>query len=93
MTTDLLLELANVESQLMALKNVSISTARLTRAGRDAGIETASSELVVKGRVDLGISLASSDLALDVVRASLGDLLGLGLRCSCSWVGFKMDIG
>jgi len=76
---NLLLELTDVESQLLALKNVSISTAGLTRAGRQAGVETAGSELVVESGVDLGISLATLDLALDVVGAGLGDLLGLSL--------------
>jgi len=35
---------------------------------------------VVKGGVDLGLGLAALNLALDVVGASLGDLLGLGLE-------------
>ena len=78
-TTNLLLKLADVESQLLALKNVSIGTARLTRARREAGIETTGSELVVEGGVNLGLSLAGLDLALDVVRAGLLNLLGLSL--------------
>lgn len=77
---NLLLELTDVESQLLALKNVSVSTTGLTRAGRQAGVETAGSELVVESGVDLGLSLATLDLALDVVGAGLGDLLGLGLE-------------
>ena len=77
--TNLLLKLADVESQLLALKNVSVSTARLTGAGRQAGVETTGSELVVKGRVDLGISLAALNLALNMVRAGLVDLLRLDL--------------
>jgi len=77
---NLLLKLADVESQLLALKNVSISTAGLAGAGGQAGVKTASSELVVKGGVDLGIILAGLNLALDVVRASLVKLLGLDLE-------------
>jgi hypothetical protein len=77
--TYLLLELADVEGQLLTLKDVSVSTARLTGAGRQAGVKTTSSELVVKSGVDLGISLAGLNLALNVVRAGLVDLLRLDL--------------
>jgi hypothetical protein len=68
------LELAEVEVQLRALKNVAISATVLAGARRDDGQETAGRELVeqvLRNGLDTGNSL------LEELGLALGDLLGL----------------
>ena len=70
------LELLEVEVELLALKDVAVSAARLAGARSDHGEETTSAELLGEVGVNLGVLLALGKDALDVVR--LLDLLGLG---------------
>jgi hypothetical protein len=63
--------------ELLALEDVPIRAAGLTRARRNARVETASAELRLEEGVNLGLLLALLDLALDVVRLLL--LLGVGV--------------
>lgn len=65
-----------VERELLTLKDVSIDTSGLARAGRDTGEDTSSGELGLEGGIDLGVDLAGGDLALDGL--GLGDSLGGG---------------
>lgn len=71
------LELLLVELELLALKDVAVSTSRLAWAGGDDGEKTTSTEGLVKVRVDLGVLLALGEDTLDVV-GLLGCLLGGG---------------
>lgn len=70
----LLLEGTSVELELFTLEDVSINTTGLAGARRDTGEDTTSSELGLEVRVDLGVDLASGELALDGL--GLGDSLG-----------------
>jgi hypothetical protein len=75
----LLVELALVEGELLALQDVAIAAARLAGAAGDDGVETTGLELLLDGGVDLaGGGEAGSLLSLD--RLALLDLLdGLAL--------------
>jgi hypothetical protein len=50
----LCLELPIVELQLLALENVAVGAARLSRAGGDEGEQTTSFELLFEEGVELG---------------------------------------
>ena len=69
------LQLFEVELELFALKNVAIDAARLTRAGRDAGVQTTGAELISDLLLELAVGLELLQLALNGT-ASLG--LGTG---------------
>lgn len=69
----LLAELALVESKLLTLKNVTVNTAALARAGRNNGEQTTGLELLLES----GLNLAVGGLALGVL---LLNSLGLLLR-------------
>ena len=66
-------EPTNVEFELLALKDVTVGATGLARAGRDDGVETTGGELRLEEGVELGLLLALSEDALDVV----GRLVGL----------------
>lgn len=73
----LLLHLLDVELQLLALKDVAVAAAALTRAGGDAGIQAATRHLFIDQVGDLVVDVALLQLPLHVV--GLLGLLGLGL--------------
>lgn len=56
--------LLEVESKLLSLENVTVNSAGLTGSRRNAGVESASTELSLDGRVELGISLSGSNGSL-----------------------------
>ena len=73
---------AEVELELLALENVTVGAARLSRSGRDGSVETTGLELGLEEGVDLGLLLALGEDALDVSGLGLlgglsGGLLGL----------------
>lgn len=72
----LLAELALVESQLLSLQDVSITTTALSRSGRDDSVETTSLELLLQS--GLNLSLSSKSLGL-LLLDTLALLLGLDL--------------
>lgn len=73
------MQLTLVESQLLALKDVTVAATALAGARRNNSVQTTSLELLLKSRVDLAVLLeASSLLLLDAL--TLLDLLnGLAL--------------
>ncbi len=71
------LETTNVEFELLALKNVTINTTRLTRARRNGGVKTTGTELLLNERVELALLAAVLELAGNVV-GELG-LVDVGL--------------
>lgn len=74
--TSLLLSLSNlsdVEGKLLTLEDVSVSTARLTRARGQTGIETTSLELLIQ----LGVKDALANALSELVLKGVGDLLTL----------------
>lgn len=74
------LELLEVEVELLALENVTVSAAGLAGARGDDGEKATSAELLGEVGVDLGVLLALGEDALDVVRLlGLLSLLGSGL--------------
>lgn len=76
----LLVQLALVESELLALEDVTIAAAGLARAGGDNSVQATGLELLLERRVDLAAALlkARSLLLLDALGA-LGLLDGLAL--------------
>jgi len=70
------LELLVVEVEFLALEDVTVGSAALTRSGSKDGEETTGLELLLEDRVDFGVLLALVEDSLDVV--GLG-LLGGGL--------------
>ena len=62
----LLLHLADVELELLALEDVAVAAAGLAGPGRDAGQEAATVELVLKSGVDLAGGLTGSQLLGDL---------------------------
>ena len=60
--------LAKVEFKFLALKNVSITTTRLTGTGSDDGIETTCRVLVIQLRINMSEILAGGKFALEMVR-------------------------
>lgn len=77
---NLLVELTLIESELLALQNVTIAATRLAGAGGDNSIQATSLELLLKSGVDLAATLleALSLLLLDALGA-LGLLDSLAL--------------
>jgi len=89
-------QLPQVELELLSLKDVTISPARLPWSAGDGSVETTGGELGVEERVDLGILFALIEVALSVVGelllldrgsglsggggSDLHGLLGYGLR-------------
>jgi len=63
----LLLELPHVELKLLALQDVPISSAALPRAGRDAGQQPSTAELLLNVGVQSTTLLPLLQLPLDVV--------------------------
>ncbi len=63
----LLLELPHVELQLLALQDVPISSATLSRARRNAGQQPSTTELLLNVRVQCTSLLALLKLPLDIV--------------------------
>jgi len=78
-------ELPEVELELLALQDVTISTAGLTRSAGNGSVKTTSSELGLEERVDFGIFLPIVQAALSVVGELLGFSAGLdrGLALFC----------
>merc|ERR1712162_68683 len=64
----LLAHLGDVELQLVALKDVAISPATLAWPGREAGVNTASVELVLKSLVEDTGGLSLLNLAQNIAR-------------------------
>lgn len=60
-------DLPEVELKLLALENVSVSTARLAWSAADNSVETTSSKLALEKRVNLSILLPLVVFALCVV--------------------------
>jgi len=71
----LLVHLPEVELELLALKDIAISTTGLTRTRGDAGIELADEELVSEGLLDL-VSLAATGLLCSDVGRDLASVGG-----------------
>lgn len=67
---------AEVELELLALKDVTIGATTLSWSGRDGSVQTTGLELRLEQRVDLGLLLALGESALDVGRLGLLSLLG-----------------
>jgi hypothetical protein len=72
----LLVHLLLVELELLTLKNVSVSTARLSRTGGNASQKTTAVELIGKLLFENSILLVSGKLSLHMAR-SLGGSAGL----------------
>lgn len=53
---DLLAQLALVESQFLALQNVTVNTSTLSRSRRDNGVKTTGLELLLQSRLNLSLS-------------------------------------
>jgi len=60
-------ETTNVELKLLALEDVTVTSARLTGTRRDGGVETTGTELLLDERVELALLAAGLELAGDVV--------------------------
>src|SRR4051794_15532308 len=74
---DLLAQLALVESQLLALQDVSINTSTLSRSGRDDSVKTTSLELFLQSGLDLSLCSVSISLLLFNTLALLLRLVSL----------------
>jgi len=70
-------QLLEVELELLALKNVAISTAALARAGGEASEQTASLELVSHKLVNHAVGSVLGALVLDVAGDLGGGIIGL----------------
>ena len=73
------MQLALVESQLLALEDVAVAATRLARAAGDDGVETTSLELLLDDGVDLAIGSVALSLLLLNRLGLLNLLLGLAL--------------
>ena len=62
----LLKQLLSVELELLALENVTVSTARLAGAGRNGSVQTTSQKLRLQMGIDGRSGLAAGNLANDL---------------------------
>jgi len=69
----LLLHLAHIKLELLALKDVAVAAPALAGTGRDGGVQAASGELLVEVGVDLVALAAGGELSLHTL-GLLGDL-------------------
>ena len=74
--SNLLAQLALVESQLLSLQDVTVATSTLSRTGRDDGEKTTGLELLLQSGLDLSV-------LGETLRKLLLDALALLLRLSC----------
>lgn len=70
------MQLALVESQLLTLQDVTVSTTRLAGSARNNGVEATSLELLLNGVLNLALSSGASGL-LSLDRLALLHLLGV----------------
>jgi hypothetical protein len=63
----LLGQLPQVEVQLLSFEDVPVSASALSRAARDASVQTSNGHLVIEGLVELTVLVPLPKLALDVV--------------------------
>lgn len=75
----LLVELALVESKLLALEDVTVGAARLAGTGGDDGVQTTGLELLLDGGLDLAVGGEAGGLLLLDRLALLDGLLLLAL--------------
>lgn len=61
------LELLDVEFELLALQDISITTATLARSGRHGGIQTTTGESLIQSRVQHAVLLSLLQLSLNVL--------------------------
>jgi hypothetical protein len=76
-----LLDLLLVELQLLALKDIAISTSALPGSRADAGVQPLLTELVFELGFDHTLGLSGGELGLD----------GLGGLLDCLLLGFFLD--
>lgn len=79
---------SQVEGQLLALQDVTITSTGLTWSRGDTGVQLTGSELVVNGGLDVRGTGSGSQLSLDLL-GLLGGVLGLALTQNLTVVGLE----